>query len=129
MLTKSNQKKADQLGMNPGTASNRLVKDILFKFVSDAGFKCHRCDGELSRDNFSIDHMIEWLDSDNPVETFFDVNNISYSHLNCNVGARRTNPIVCGTASMYGKGCRCEPCKAARAAVRRRAYLKLKHGA
>lgn len=115
--------------MNPGTASNRLVKDILFKFVSESGHKCHRCAGDMTRDNFSIDHMVEWLDSSNPTELYFDLNNIAYSHLDCNVGARRSNPIVCGTATKYGKGCRCEPCKAARAVVRKRAYLKLKRGA
>ena len=28
-----------------------------------------------------------WLDSINPKESFFDINNIAFSHLSCNVGA------------------------------------------
>lgn len=82
-------KKHDQLGMNPGTASNRLVKDLLFSFVSAAGHKCHRCGEPMTRDNFSIDHKEAWLDSIDPVRLFFDLENIAYSHRACNSGAGR----------------------------------------
>lgn len=85
-------KKSEQLGMNAGTASHRLTKDILFQFVVSGGHKCYRCGEELQRDNFSIEHKEPWLDSGNPVQLFFDLNNIAYSHLSCNVSAaRRTN--------------------------------------
>lgn len=80
-------KKATQLGLNPSTASGRLVKDLLFSFVKDT--PCYRCGGQLTRESFSIDHKIPWLDSEDPSELFFDLNNISYSHHSCNVAAGR----------------------------------------
>lgn len=113
-------KKAEQLGMNPGTASNRLVKDILFRFVEDAGHVCFQCRGKMSRDNFSVEHKVPWLDSDDPVGLYFDLDNIAFSHLDCNIAARRMNEIVCGTATKYGKGCRCEPCNFAKSLVEQR---------
>lgn len=82
-------KKASQLGMNPGTASYRLTKDLLFDFVSKAGHRCHQCGGELARDNFSIEHKEPWLDSRDPSALFFDIANIAYSHLKCNFAAAR----------------------------------------
>ncbi len=77
-----------QLGMNPSTASNRLVKDILFTQVAKES-SCHRCGGELTRENFSIEHKEAWLDSDDPIGLFFDMGNIAYSHFKCNSGAAR----------------------------------------
>ena len=77
-------KKNNQLGINSGTARGRLVKDLLFKFVVDSGIKCFRCGGDLDRESFSIDHKIPWLDSHNPTELFFNLDNISYSHKGCN---------------------------------------------
>jgi len=84
-------KKSDQLGMNPSTASGRLLKDILFKFVCDAEKNsCHQCEKEMERETFSIEHIVPWLDSDDPVGTFFDLANISFSHKTCNYAAGRT---------------------------------------
>lgn len=80
-------KKKVQLGMNPGTASYKLVKDLLFNFVNEAGHKCFRCGGDLNRENFSIEHKVRWLDSVNPLGLFFDLSNIAFSHRSCNYGA------------------------------------------
>lgn len=85
----SQEKKHQQLGMNPGTASNRLVKDLLFDFVQKAGINCFQCGGPLTRDDFSIEHKVPWLDSADPVKLFFDLDNISYSHQVCNYTAVR----------------------------------------
>jgi len=85
----SNQKKTLQLGMNPSTASGRLNKDLLFAFIEAAGHKCFRCGEDLTRDTFSIEHKEAWLDSTNPVGLFFDLGNIAYSHLTCNIKASR----------------------------------------
>ncbi len=81
-------KKQLQLGMNPSTASHRLVKDLLWDRIASEEY-CYYCDKRMSRDTFSIEHKIPWLDSENPVELFFDLNNIAFSHRSCNVGARR----------------------------------------
>ena len=83
-------KKQQQLGMNPSTASNRLVKDTLFRLLCDQNLnKCYHCGLSMTRFNFSIEHKKPWLDSDNPVFTFFDQSNIGFSHLNCNVKSGR----------------------------------------
>jgi hypothetical protein len=84
-------KKHQQLGMNAGTASHRLVKDILFRFVVEAGHTCFRCGGALTRESFSIEHKEAWLDSADPKAMFFDQNNIAFSHLGCNARAKRPN--------------------------------------
>lgn len=84
-------KKHDQLGMNYGTASYRLVKDLLFDKVKDT--PCHQCGGVLERENFSIEHKTPWLDSEDPTKLFFDLDNISYSHLSCNTSAARRKQL------------------------------------
>ena len=83
-------KKQIQLGMNPGTASHRLVKDILWTLIVRCGMdSCHACGKKISRDTLSIEHVIPWLDSDDPVGLFFDQRNIAFSHLSCNAAAAR----------------------------------------
>lgn len=82
-------KKHTQLGMNASTASNRLVKDLLFHYAVAHGHKCFRCGIELTRDAFSIEHIEPWLDSDDPVGLFFDIENIAFSHTSCNSAAAR----------------------------------------
>lgn len=106
-------KKQNQLGMNPSTASNRLVKDLLFKYVIVSHPNCYRCGEPLTRDTFSIEHKTPWLDSENPLELFFDLDNIAFSHQACNSAASSyARPSsICGDGSGYRKGCRCVKCK------------------
>ncbi|APD20252.1 HNH homing endonuclease [Acinetobacter phage AM24] len=83
-------KKLKQLGMSPSTAQGRLVKDLLWDFVVRTGQdKCHHCGELMCRETFSIEHKTPWLDSDTPKETYFDLSNISFSHLSCNCRAAR----------------------------------------
>lgn len=84
------KKKHQQLGINPGTASGRLVKDLLFQFVISSGHVCFRCGLPMSRADFSIEHVDPWLDSNDPAGKFFDLSNIAYSHKSCNSSSRRT---------------------------------------
>ena len=88
------EKKKILLGMNPSTASARLVKDLLWNFVKRSGHsKCYRCGIDMNRDTFSIEHKDAWMDSLDPVSSFFSIENIDYSHISCNVSAgasRRT---------------------------------------
>ena len=81
------KKKESQLGMNHSTASARLVKDILFSFIKDV--PCYRCGKALDRETFSLDHKRPWLNTEDPVTIYFDLDNISYSHIKCNVEAAR----------------------------------------
>lgn len=83
-------KKFEQLGINPSTAQGRLVKDLLWNFILETGRnKCFHCDEEMDRESFSIEHKTPWLDSEDPVGLYFDLNNISFSHLSCNCRASR----------------------------------------
>ncbi len=83
-------KKQNQLGMNPSTASGRLVKDVLYSLVVQTDQNnCYQCGLPMSRDTFSIEHKEPWLDSEDPLGLYFDLNNISFSHHSCNVAAAR----------------------------------------
>ncbi len=107
-------KKAEQLKMNPSTASGRLVKDIIFGFLVKEKIVCHHCDRPMTRENYSIEHKEPWLDSENPVGLYFDLENISFSHLRCNIKASRNNmtskqkhPSI---SAYENRGCRCAEC-------------------
>lgn len=83
-------KKQNQLGMNPSTASHRLVKDLLFEYAVNIHEKrCYHCNKKMNRDTFSIEHKEPWLDSADPVGLYFDLENISFSHKSCNASAAR----------------------------------------
>jgi len=89
-----NDKKANQLGMPFGTASSRLRKTILFWVLQRHNENiCFQCDKEItSCEELSIEHKIAWLDNDPTL--FWDIDNIAFSHLKCNVGAaKRTSTI------------------------------------
>lgn len=122
-MKKVNQVKHDQLGMNYSTASNRLVKDLLFNFIVTTGQNiCFQCGEPMERSNFSIEHKTPWLHSENPVELYFDLSNISYSHLRCNVESARRSTPKCGTTYKYNQGCRCDFCRQASTDARRKYY-------
>ena len=88
-------KKHSLLGMNPSTASHRLVKDLLWRMITESKRDCcYHCGEKMTRETFSIEHKKPWMDSENPLQTYFDLENISFSHLSCNVGAaRKTNKL------------------------------------
>lgn len=75
--------------MDPATASARLLRDLLWDCVCRSGRTCYRCGEEMTRESFSVDHKQPWLDSEAPVQMFFDLNNIAYSHKSCNYGDSR----------------------------------------
>lgn len=108
-----NKKKNDQLGMPVGTASNRLRKMIIFDYAQKCGHdKCFQCGEKIDNiDNFSIEHKVPYLDSEDPTFLFFDLNNIGFSHLSCNSSASRKRQPTHGLHSTYSNaGCRCELC-------------------
>lgn len=86
-----NEKKNQQLGMSYGKASHQLRKFILFDLLCSLNKNvCYQCGKKILHVNqLSIEHKIPWLDSQNPVELFFDLNNIAFSHLSCNSQASR----------------------------------------
>ncbi len=82
----NNAKKSEQLGVSFSTANSQLRKMIMFRLVQQAGLDtCHQCEKKIEEiANFSIEHKTPWLDSENPKELFFDLDNIAFSHTKCN---------------------------------------------
>jgi hypothetical protein len=74
-----------QLGMSQGAAQNRLRKNILFSFAKrlkeDTCFKCNKI--IETAEELSIEHKQPW--EGRSVELFWDLSNIAFSHLACNV--------------------------------------------
>jgi hypothetical protein len=91
MTTNAKKKKREQLGMDDSTASHKLRKLILFSLVQQtAQDVCFRFQTKIEIvEDLSIEHKTPWLDSSNPINTFFDLNNIAFSHLKCNIADRR----------------------------------------
>ena len=112
-------KKSEQLGMNPGTAYHRLRKMILWKYLCLVGDNiCFQCGEEIKDiDNVSLEHMRPWLDSNDPVALFFDLDNVAFSHLKCNIAAARKTLSNHGAVSCFDRGCRCDKCREAKRAV------------
>lgn len=123
-MNNSNQKKTGQLGMPIGTASAKLRKQLLFGLVQETGRDvCFQCGEKIEEiENFSIEHKVPYLDSEDPVGLFFDPNNIAFSHLKCNARAGRKPPLAGhGSFKRYSKhGCRCVPCTEANRDNKRR---------
>ncbi len=88
-MSNSNDKKTAQLGEPIGTASAKLKKMILFKLVQQCQLDvCYRCGNKIeSVDDLSIEHIKNWLNSDDPIGLFYDLSNIAFSHLRCNIAA------------------------------------------
>src|SRR5688572_4097230 len=89
MMDNSNARRTVLLGLPFGTAQNKLRKSLLFEFARRLGLLgCYRCNGPIeSIEVFSIEHKKSWMMSDNPQETFYDLDNIAFSHIRCNVAA------------------------------------------
>ena len=105
--------KTEQLGMNPGTASNRLKKNLLFEFAKRLDMQwCYQCGAEIEDcDDFTIEHKTPWLHSEDPRGLFFDIDNIAFSHKSCNYkAARNRKGKPCPSTTAYRNGCRCEGC-------------------
>jgi HNH endonuclease len=88
MSKTSNIVKASQLGMPLGTATSRLRKMLLFKFAKKLGEDvCFKCKLKIEDINeFSIEHKQPWLHVSK--ELFWDLDNIAFSHLKCNLPDR-----------------------------------------
>jgi len=112
-----------QLGMDPGTASSRLKKELMFSLIVELKRNtCYRCNELILNSNeLSVEHKEEWLGKDNASTLFFDLDNIAFSHLQCNIKAcRKPHKIVSlqdpriihGSRRAYEKHkCRCSSCK------------------
>lgn len=88
---RGNQRFKEQIGMSTGKASARLKKSIMFALVRQTNKdSCSHC-GELIEniDELSVEHVTPWSGSDDPIGLFFDLSNIAFSHISCNISAAR----------------------------------------
>jgi len=128
----NNKKKNEALGANASTLQARLSRQLLFKYVglSNDVF-CYRCASKIeSIEEFSIEHKVSWLNSDSPKDLFMDLDNIAFSHLECNLEAsnqdkkdNRKHP----SNSAYKRGCRCEGCTKCSTEAKAKYRLKRKN--
>ncbi len=127
-MSKADNKKAKLLGKSFGASSGQLRKALLFKFAGQLGLTdCYRCGIEIDDiAEFSIEHKEPWGSAKNPVEAFFDLDNIAFSHLKCNYGAVNRNKTHCPKSHAYTEantqiwngGRWCRQCVSARDATR-----------
>lgn len=108
-------KKSQQLKENISTAQARLYRDILWDLVVKTNQNtCFHCSKEMTRETFSVEHKIPWLDSSDPITLFYSIGNIAFSHKSCNISAARKNKgpqTPHGTFTRYAfHKCRCEAC-------------------
>lgn len=101
----ANAKKSEQLGMSLGKAQHQLRKSLLFNLAYRCGMgNCYRCGKPIETlRELSIEHKEAWLDSDDPVGLFFDIDNIAFSHLSCNSASTRHNKPGSSTVVKVGK--------------------------
>jgi 5-methylcytosine-specific restriction endonuclease McrA len=101
-MKNSAKKKNKQLGMNFSTASHRLKKQVMFELIKETKKdSCYRCGQKITTaEVLSIDHKVDWLDSTNPISTFWDLNNIGFSHKHCNTAAGNKNKTYTGVTKL-----------------------------
>ena len=114
--------------MNPSTASNRLKKELLYSLAKRLKINwCYQCGAEIKNTSeLTVEHKTPWLDSEDPINLFFDIDNIAFSHPTCNYSASRARGITkpCPSVAAYRRGCRCDECKKLRAKYRRNRIKK-----
>ena len=98
-MESNNKKKYEKLGMPYGTANGQLKKKLMFYMAIKLDMcKCFHCKEFIETiEEFSIEHKEPWLNSENPIEKFFDLNNIAFSHLKCNIEAGAKIPRLYAT--------------------------------
>jgi|ERR1035437_6971392 hypothetical protein len=72
-----------------GTATHRLRKNLLFRLVKQLGMDgCYQCGRPIETvEDLSIEHKKPWQSAPDPVDVFFDLDNIAFSHISCNIAA------------------------------------------
>ena len=132
--TQQQQRNSARIGMNISTANSRLRKMIMWDLILETDRNwCFRC-GKKIKDisDLSIDHKQPWRAADDPKTSFFDLNNIAFSHFSCNTGAnggggnaRKTHcpqghPLAGDNLRVSTRGYRI--CRACERAYRQRKY-------
>jgi hypothetical protein len=103
MLDEINHKKEylklieTQLEMSLSKAKYKLLRKIMYTYIVYLKLNtCHRCQDTInSVDSMSIEHKVPWRHSTIAKELFFDMDNITFSHVKCNNEFRRkSNEVI-----------------------------------
>lgn len=83
------KRRQNLLKMGIGKANHHLKKSIMFYLAGKLSLlTCHRCKQPIAHvQQFSIDHKESWQKSANPIQSFFSLENIAFSHTSCNTAA------------------------------------------
>ena len=81
----SNKRAVELLGISHGAAASRLRKMVLFRQLKKYGDNvCVRCKKPIEAiEELSIEHIRPW--EGRSAELFWDLDNVAFSHLRCNV--------------------------------------------
>lgn len=60
--------------------------DLLLRTGATA---CCICGEEMEEGNYSVEHKIPWLHTEDPLATYMNIENIGYAHHRCNVRLAR----------------------------------------
>jgi len=96
------QLQSETLGMPIASARSKLNKKILHSYLSLTKFNtCYRCNEPISSpEDLAIEHAENWLDSKESMNSFWDLTNIRFSHVDCN---RRCSMIEITLVDKFGK--------------------------
>lgn len=102
--------KSEFLGENFSSANYRLQRRIMFNLIQQLKQDiCFRCERRIeSYEDFSIDHKEFWLGIN--IKLFWDLDNIAFSHFNCNAKVNRQSIIPRIRKVVAGK-IKCSHCK------------------
>jgi hypothetical protein len=75
--------------LGKGALNHRLDRMIIMKLIQDTGQdSCFQCGQQIEDvDDLSIEHKEPWQGASDPKASFFDLENIAFSHLRCNISA------------------------------------------
>lgn len=80
----------EKTGISKSKARRQLVTRILYDYFSDKLGRvfCFRCACSIDKEEeFHLDHIDGYLDSDDPLQKYLDIDNIAASHPYCNIAA------------------------------------------
>jgi len=80
------------LGDETKAARFKLLRALAYEYMKMKFHGlCHNCHKFVEREDFSLEHIIPWMNSFDPKRFFYDVQNLTISHISCN--AKRLNFI------------------------------------
>lgn len=84
------RKYESQLGTSLGKARNELYNKVLLNYAQQSNNDmCSKCNSKIEHhSDLSIDHIKPWRNSEKAHELYFDLDNVSLAHKNCNTTDR-----------------------------------------